>query len=191
MSDNEEDIIFQPRTEAIYKIVVIGDPAVGKTSLLKKYSSAKFQEKYIPTIGVNIVKKEIGININNKEINVALMLWDLAGQSQFYMLHRPYFNGADGIILVFDVTRTETFSNMNNWFNTAVKFGLTARVPRLLIGNKIDLKDERKIVLPHATHLSKKISAPYFETSALTGDNVQEIFTKIAEQVYRSKGVTN
>ena len=67
-----------------------------------------------------------------------------------------------------------------------MKFGLSS-VPRLLIGNKIDLKDKRKIVLPHAAHLSKKISAPYYETSALTGDNVKELFTNIAEQVYRSK----
>ena len=102
------------------------------------------------------------------------------------MLHRPYFNGADAMILVFDVTRSSTFSNINNWYNTAVKYGLS-HIPRILVGNKIDLKDDRKIILPMAEHLSEKLDAPYFETSALTGKNVKEVFNKIAELVYESK----
>ena len=117
---------------------------------------------------------------------VNLMFWDVAGQPQFYMLHRPYFNGADGMILVFDVTRSSTFSNVNNWYNSAVKYGLSG-IPRILIGNKIDLKDERKIILPMDEHLSEKLKAPYFETSALTGENVKIVFQKIAELVYKSK----
>jgi small GTP-binding protein len=111
------------------------------------------------------------------------MLWDVAGQPQFYMLHKPYFNGADGMILVFDVTRSSTFSNVKNWYNTTIKFGLSA-IPRVLVGNKTDLKDERKIILPMANHLSEELNAPYFETSALTGDGVDDIFEKIANLVY-------
>jgi small GTP-binding protein len=102
------------------------------------------------------------------------------------MLHRPYFNGADAMILVFDVTRSSTFSNVNNWYTTAVKYGLS-HIPRLLVGNKIDLKDERKIILPMAQHLSEKLNAPYHETSALTGEKVKEVFLTIADMVYESK----
>ena len=102
------------------------------------------------------------------------------------MLHRPYFNGADGILLVFDTTRSSTFSNINNWYKSAQKYGLSG-VPRILIGNKVDLKDERKIILPMAEHLSEKLNAPYFETSALTGDNVKVVFNKIAELVFKAK----
>jgi small GTP-binding protein len=102
------------------------------------------------------------------------------------MLHRPYFNGADGAILVFDVTRSSTFSNVNNWWNSAVKYGLSG-VPRILIGNKIDLKDERKIILPMAEHLSEKLNAHYIETSALTGENVNNVFQNIAGLVYKAK----
>ncbi len=102
------------------------------------------------------------------------------------MLHKPYFNGADGMLLVFDVTRSSTFSNVKNWSNTARKYGLSG-ISRLLIGNKIDLKDERKIISPMATHLAEELNAPYFETSAKTGDNVDLIFKKIAENVYREK----
>lgn len=184
---NDEDIIFQPKTEAIYKIIVIGDPSVGKTSLLTKFATQKFKTQYIPTVGVNIVKEQVTLNVGTKEINVNLMLWDVAGQPQFYMLHKPYFNGADGMLLVFDITRTSTFSNVKNWRNTTVKYGLSA-IPRLLIGNKIDLKDERKISKEaHVGHLAEELSATYFETSAMTGENVDLIFRNIATAVYQSK----
>ena len=180
---SNSDIVFQGRTESIYKVIVIGDPAVGKTSLLTKFATNKFEEKYLPTVGVNILKEVINLE---EQIVVNLMFWDVAGQPQFYMLHRPYFNGADAMILVFDITRSSTFSNINNWYSTAVKYGLSG-IPRILIGNKIDLKDDRKIIMPMAEHLSEKLNAPYFETSALTGDNVKLIFHKIAELVYKFK----
>ena len=102
------------------------------------------------------------------------------------MLHKPYFNGADGMIFVFDITRSSTFSNVKNWYNTTVKFGLSG-IPKILIGNKIDLKDERKIIQPHATHLSEELNARYFETSAKTGENVKDIFESIARKVYLFK----
>jgi len=180
---SNSDIVFQGRTESIYKVIVIGDPAVGKTSLLTKFATNKFEEKYLPTVGVNILKEIINLE---EQIVVNLMFWDVAGQPQFYMLHRPYFNGADAMILIFDITRSSTFSNINNWYSTAVKYGLSG-IPRILIGNKIDLKDDRKIIMPMAEHLSEKLNAPYFETSALTGDNVKLIFHKIAELVYKFK----
>lgn len=138
----------------------------------------------LPTVGVSILKESI--KINDMDATVNLMFWIIAGQPQFYMLHRPYFNGADGIALVFDVTRSRTFSNVNNLYNHAVKYGLSG-ISRILIGNKIDLKDESKIILPMAEHLSQKLNAPYFETSALKGENVKNAFHKIAELFYESK----
>jgi small GTP-binding protein len=183
ISTRKSDIIYQGRTEAIYKVIIIGDPAVGKRTLLSKFAKNQFEEKYLPTVGVNILKEPINIDENTV---VNLMFWVIHGQPQFYMLHRPYFNGADGVILVFDVTRSSTFSNINNWWNSAVKYGLSD-VPRILIGNKIDLKDERKIILPMAEHLSEKINAPYFEASAITGENVKLVFQNIAKMVYREK----
>jgi len=179
---SDEEIVFTGKTEAIYKIIVIGDPAVGKTSLLDNFSSKKFKTQYIPTVGVNIVKEQVELD----DGIVNLMIWDIAGQPQFYMLHRPYFNGADGMMLAFDITRSSTFSNVQNWYNTAQKFGLSS-IPRLLIGNKIDLKDERKIIKPMADHLAEKLNCTYYETSAKTGDNVKLIFQKTAEIVKDSK----
>ena len=179
-----QNIVFQGKTEAIYKVIVVGDPDVGKTELITKFATNQFEEKYLPTVGVSILKQPIELEEHN--ITVNLMFWDIAGQPQFYMLHRPYFNGADGMLLVFDITRSSTFSNVNNWYSAAVKYGLSG-IPRLLIGNKVDLAEERKIILPMAEHLSEKLSAPYFETSAITGENVKLVFQKIAELVYRSK----
>jgi len=187
MSDQERKeggIVFKGRTEAIYKVIVIGDPAVGKTSLLTKFATNQFEEKYLPTVGVSILKEPMELKEYNATVN--LMFWDIAGQPQFYMLHRPYFNGADGMLLVFDITRSSTFSNVNNWYSAAVKYGLSG-IPRILIGNKVDLAEERKIILPMAEHLSEKLSAPYFETSAITGENVKLVFQKIADLVYKSK----
>ncbi|MFX1454376.1 MAG: Rab family GTPase [Promethearchaeota archaeon] len=185
--NSDEDLVFHERAQMIFKIIVIGDPAVGKTSLLKNFSAEKFSFEYIPTVGVNITKEKLTVrNDLGKETEVSLMIWDIAGQPQFYMLHRPYFNGADGMMLVYDVTRSSSFSNINNWYSTSVKYGLSG-IPRILIGNKIDLKDEKKIILPMAEHLSQKLNAPFFETSALTGENVSFIFHKIAELTLLSK----
>ena len=184
---SDEDLVFHERSEMIYKIIVIGDPAVGKTSLLTNFCGDKFQYEYVPTVGVNITKEKVTVkNDMGKDTNVSLMIWDVAGQPQFYMLHRPYFNGADGMMLVYDVTRSSSFSNVNNWYSTAVKYGLSG-IPRVLIGNKIDLKDEKKIILPMAEHLSQKLNAPFIETSASTGENVSEIFHKIGELTLLSK----
>ena len=90
------------------------------------------------------------------------------------------------MLLVFDITRSSTFSNVNNWYSSAVKYGLSG-IPRILIGNKSHLKEERKIILPMAEHLSEKLNAPYLETSALTGENVKLVFQRIAELIYSSK----
>ena len=186
--DNEKGkLVFHERTEMIFKIIVIGDPAVGKTSLLTGFCGEKFNYEYIPTVGVNITKEPVTIKDDmGKDITVNLMIWDIAGQPQFYMLHRPYFNGADGMMLIYDITRSSSFSNINNWWSTCIKYGLSS-IPRILIGNKIDLKDERMIILPMAEHLSEKLGTQFFETSALTGENVKSIFQKIAELTLRSK----
>ena len=165
-----------------FKVIVCGDPAVGKTSTILRFTDKAFRRSYIPTIGTNITEKNVTID---GEL-VQFVIWDIAGQPQFYMLHRPYFNGADGMMMIYDITRSSSFSNINNWYSTAVKYGLSG-IPRLLIGNKIDLNDERKIILPMAEHLSEKIGTQFFETSALTGENVQSIFQKIAQLTLRSK----
>ena len=184
---SDEDLVFHERSEMIYKIIVIGDPAVGKTSLLTNFCGDKFQYEYVPTVGVNITKEKVTVkNDMGKDTNVSLMIWDVAGQPQFYMLHRPYFNGADGMMLVYDVTRSSSFSNVNNWYSTAVKYGLS-RIPRILVGIKNSSKEERRIPLSQAKRLSKELNAPFFETSTFTRETTHDIFLKMAELTLLSK----
>jgi len=187
MSNNERkerNIIFKGKSEEIYKVIIIGDLGVGKRTLLTNLSKNPFEK--IPRVGVNITKEIVTIkNDLGKETDVSLMLWDIVGQPQFITLNRPKFNGADGIIFVYDVTRSSSFSNINNWYSTSVKYGFSG-IPRILIGNKNDLKDEKKIILPMVEQLSEELNTPFFETSALTGENVKNAFRKIAELVYRA-----
>ena len=173
------------KQDSIYKVIIIGDPSVGKEELLAKFTTQKFNEKYVSTVGVSILKESIEL----KEFNVTvdLELWNIAGQPQFNMLHRPYFNGADGILLVFDITYSDTFKNINNWYSSAMNYGLK-EVPIILIGNKAHLDNERKIILPLAENLCEKLNIYYYyETSHLTGYNVKEAFEKIAELIYTTK----
>ncbi|NVM43666.1 MAG: GTP-binding protein [Candidatus Lokiarchaeota archaeon] len=181
---SNDEIIFRGKTEAIYKIIVVGDPGVGKSELIAKFATNQFEEKYLPSVGVSILKQPIELKAYNAK--VYLMFWDIAGQPQFYMLHRPYFNGADGMLLVFDLTRSNTFSNINSWYNSAVKYGLSG-IPRILIGNKAHLTEERKIILPMVENLAEKLNASYYETSPLSGENFKEAFKKIGELVYKAK----
>ena len=181
------DIVFHDRFEVIFKVIAIGDPAVDKTSLLTNFCSDKFEYEYIPTVGVNITKEPVTIKDDmGKDITVNLFVWDIAAQPQFYMLHRSYFNGADGLILVFDCMKTSTFSHINNWWQKCIKYGLRS-IPRVLVGIKKNIIDKSIIPLSMARHLSEKLDAPYFEASILTGDNIKIVFHKIAELIYKQK----
>ncbi|MFX0009401.1 MAG: Rab family GTPase, partial [Candidatus Hermodarchaeota archaeon] len=164
--------------------IVIGDPATGKTKFLERFAS--IQEEYLHTIGLSTYKLAVTLGENRE---ICLMFWDIAGQHQFYMLHRPYFSGADGIILVFDVTRSSTFSNINDWWNSCLKYGLQS-IPRVLVGILKDenSENERRIILPMAEHLSKKLNAPYFETSLDEEANIEIIVKTITKSILENKG---
>lgn len=182
----ESEIYVQERSEdeIIYKVIVVGDPAIGKTSLIKKYVQHQFEGEYLPTVGVSISKEPVILDVGGKKITVNLMLWDLAGQPQFHLLHKVYFNGADGVVLGFDLTRTHTYENTKNWHSELVKNGLTAKA-MVLVGNKSDLVDERKVSAAHIDHRKEQLGIPdYIETSALTGHNVEDLFITIAKRIY-------
>jgi len=184
------NIVFQGRTEMIFKVIVIGDPSVDKTKLLTNFCGEKFEYEYIPTVGVNIAKEVVTIMDDmGRDITVNLMIWDIAGQPQFYMLHRPYFNGADGIILVFDCMRISTFIHTIIWWQTCIKYGLKG-IPLVLVGIKKNIRNKGKIPLFMVRNLSQKLKAPYFEASILTGENVEPIFHKIGELMYKSKVIS-
>lgn len=152
---------------------------IGKTSIVDIYAYAKFNSSYLPTIGANITKQSL--KVDNQV--VSLMIWDIAGQKDFYEIYKSYFNGANGIILVYDVTREKTFENLENWYSECVNNGI-GHVPLILVGNKVDLK-ERVVEKIAAEKKADNLNIPYFETSAKNGEGVKNIFKAIALAVYK------
>ena len=170
--------------EIIYKIIIIGDPSIGKTSLIRKFVKDQFEVDYIPTVGVNISKQPVDLTIQGKDLHINLMIWDLAGKPQFHLLHKVYYNGANAVILAFDLTRSYTFMNVKNWFSEVVKYGLSDK-PIILVGNKSDLEDKRVVSEAHIEHMKEQLGNPeYLETSAKDGLNVDQLFNDIAQMIY-------
>ncbi|NVM27648.1 MAG: GTP-binding protein [Candidatus Helarchaeota archaeon] len=159
-----------------YKVVVVGDGAVGKTTLILRYTEKRFRESYIPTIGVQWVVKTVDLG----ETNVKLILWDIAGQEKFKVMRSNFYDGADAVIIVFDVTNLISFDHVENWLKEVQKF--CGNVPYILLGNKIDLVEERKISPEIAESFTRKYDLPYFETSAKTGKNVIDMFKAVIEK---------
>ena len=129
----------------ILKIAVLGDSGVGKTSLINQYVDNKFDEDYQPTLGVNIVRKEVRIEKHNA--NVTLVLWDIAGQEKYEITRKMFFKGCKGALLVFDLTQENTFSNIQSkWLKDFKTFGENGG-NFIIIGNKVDLENLRKILM--------------------------------------------
>ena len=161
------------------KILVIGDSYVGKTSLLLKYTDGYFSEAHIATIGVEFKQKII--NLNDRKIG--LQIWDTSGQERFRSITQSFYRGADGVLFVFDVTNKDSFDNMKMWLNEVND--LDAK--KILVGNKIDLVDQRVITKEKMEELAAKNKLVSFETSAKTGVNVENIYTKITELILANK----
>ncbi|MHA1730040.1 MAG: Rab family GTPase [Promethearchaeota archaeon] len=169
--------------DIVCKIIIVGDGSVGKTSLLRKYVKKQFEQQYLPTVGVNISKQPVAYK--DKKFN--LMCWDIAGQPQFFLLHKVYYNGANGVIMMFDLTQSHTFTNVKNWYKELVKYNLK-NIPIILVGNKTDLRKERKIIKPMAETLMDQLGiSVYFETSALDGTNINNVFKKMTSMIYQDK----
>ena len=168
----------------VYKIILGGDGAVGKTSLIQTFVQGMFEADYKATIGTSIMKKEC--NFQGWNTSVRFMIWDLAGQGQFARVRQSYLVDAKGGLLVYDVTRPETFSNIEKWFQEVTQ-GAGQNIAVVLIGNKIDLENERKVTKEQGEALAAKLGIPYFETSALNKDIVEEAFKMLAFRLVQDK----
>ena len=162
-----------------YKIIVCGDPNVGKTSTVLRFTDNAFKRSYIPTIGVNISEK----TVQYKDAQIKFVLWDIAGQEKFQKMRTYFYKGADGQLLVFDLTNPETFENVAKW-QADIRNCLNNDLPGLILGNKNDLVDQRKVNENEIKKLAEQLKLGYFETSALTGDKVHEAFLKFAAVLY-------
>lgn len=163
------------------KIIICGDPRSGKTSIALRYTDNSFSRTYLPTIGVNVSEKTL--KINGKIIQ--LVLWDLAGQSKFEITRIHFYQGAEVVLLIFDLTNRESFKNIEDWYEDILKNSSSMQKIIYLIGNKLDLKQERTVSRQEAEKMAKKLNITYIETSALTGENINHMFTQISTEIIK------
>jgi len=167
------------------KIVLLGDGAVGKTSIARRYLKVGFKHEYKQTIGVDVYSKNTEIDIFGNKVEITWMIWDLAGQPKFKGIRRDFYRGAKGSILIFDVSRRVTYENILNWANEFLNN--SGRYPVVLVGNKIDLRDKEKncVSKEEGEKLAKSLSmmfgldVPYIESSALLDINIEDIFNTL------------
>jgi Ras-related protein Rab-1A len=166
------------------KAIIVGDFSVGKTSLLVQFAEKQFTVDYKPTIGVSVVKKEY--YFDELDALVSLLLYDIAAQSRFLSVRHRYYEAADIAMIVFDVTRPETLDSVHNWYYDVSKF-LGGKIPSIVVANKTDLVDQRKIDRAQAEILAKTLNLPYIETSAKTADNVDKAFRMLVEEFVKAR----
>jgi small GTP-binding protein len=165
--------------KTIYKLILLGDGTVGKTSFFKRYFNNDFNDNYMMTIGVNDSFKFIQIQKNVIKIKI----WDTAGQERFRSLPRKYYQHVDGIILLYDVTSRESFNNISKWIKD-IADNSGNKVIIYLVGNKIDLIDERKVEFSEAMETATKNGMRSMEISCKLDINVKEVITNIASEIY-------
>ena len=164
----------------VYKLSLIGDGGVGKTSMAQRYVHGIFNADYKATIGTFISKKEC--NFDELKTSVRFMIWDLAGQSQFQRLWPDYLTDSRAGIIVYDITNRESFENVKKWYDIITEVAFQ-NIVLILVGNKVDLDESRKISTDEGMELAKNLGIYYMETSAKTNENVEDVFEWIALQI--------
>ena len=170
------------------KIVVLGDPAVGKTSLIRRFVIDAFDDKYLTTIGAKIVQKQVALRSGGAkpDVDVTLMIWDIAGQKTLGNVKQAYYRGAEGAIIVCDMTRRETLMSMVDWIKTLKQ--VTGELPLVLLANKCDLMDQALFGEKEMQEVSNQLKSPFLITSAKDGRNVNDAFQNISSLLIDATG---
>lgn len=170
--------------DVLYKALILGESAVGKTALVQKYTSPdrKFSPNLLPTIGIDyrtVIRIIDGLRVK-------VQLWDTVGQERYRTMTKMFFRGAKGVLLVYDVTNRDSFNTIQDWMESLKKFSLDQEEV-ILIGNKIDLH-YRDVSKSEGSQLATSLGIKYFETSAKTGENVSQVFEQL---IYDLKDANN
>jgi Ras-related protein Rab-1A len=163
------------------KLLIIGDSAVGKTSMLLKYTDNFFPESHLATIGVEFKTKDIQYN----GYNINLQVWDTAGQERFKSITKSFFRNANGIIFVYDITQKNSFKNVKDWIKDSEANDTGFK--RILVGNQIDLQTKRQVQLNEVKDWADKKNLEVIEASAKTGANIDKAVMKLIELILQNK----
>ena len=169
----------------IFKVLLLGNSDVGKSSLLLRYVDSVWNDAFVPTIGVDFKVKTLTIN----EKKVKMQIWDTAGQERFRTVVATYFRGAHGILLLYDVTNKDSFKNLESWL-IEIEKNAKEKVLKILIGNKCDLTDDREISTEEGKAFALRNGMEFMETSAKMNTNVTEAFETLGKLMieFNSKG---
>ncbi len=168
-----------------FKLIIVGDPSVGKTSLISQFTDKAPQRTYIPTLGTNISEKVV----DYPNFTAHFALWDIAGQSKFSRFRNHFYSGADGFLLVFDLTNPRTFDNVPRWYRDVKS--LLPGIPGIIIANKHDIVNDRKISDDVMLKMSLDLNCEIVLTSAMTGENVEEVFRVLGQKLYDRRHKTS
>uniref|UniRef100_UPI00358E24CC ras-related protein Rab-18-like n=1 Tax=Myxine glutinosa TaxID=7769 RepID=UPI00358E24CC len=166
------------------KILIIGESGVGKSSLLLRFTDDTFDPELAATIGVDFKVKTITVDGNKAK----LAIWDTAGQERFRTLTPSYYRGAQGVILVYDVSRRETFTRLGTWLNELETYTTRSDIVKMLVGNKID-KESRELDRSEGLRFARKHSMLFIEASAKTCDGVACAFEELVEKILQTPGL--
>lgn len=167
-----------------FKILTIGESGVGKTCILRRFVEDKFLKNHLATIGIDFKTKNIIVD----GVQVKLKIWDTAGQERFRNITNQYYKGADGIILVYDVTDRTSFEKIREWMNQIKQNTTEDEIGLVLLGNKCDA-DLRDVYENDGIELGKELGIQYFESSAMNNINISESFNFLAKQILSKKKI--
>lgn len=172
----------------LFKVLLVGDSAVGKSCLLMRFTADRFDEVTTSTIGVDFRVKYL--DVEGKRIKLAV--WDTAGQERFRTLTSSYYRGAQGIIFVYDVTRGETFSDLESiWMKEVDIYSNVEAAVKMVVANKVDLESERQVSKQQGIDFARNMSCLYVETSAKTNVAVQQAFEELVLKILETPALVN
>jgi len=164
------------------KAVLVGDGAVGKTSLIRRYVTDQFSDNYLMTVGTKVTKKEFTVTHDGQERPMVLTVWDILGQKGYAGVQESAVKGAQAVLVVYDVTRDETWKSLEEYWIPII-WRLVGKVPLVFAGNKVDLATDRHYVRELLSYLEQKYEGTGFLSSAKTGENVEKMFAAVGSAI--------
>lgn len=178
-------LVPDEQCDHVFKLLLIGDSGTGKSSLLTRFVDDEFDEEINATIGVDFKTKVLDVD----EKRCKLIIWDTAGQERFRTLTASYYRGAHGVVFVYDVTRRETFNNIETWLEELGHYAGANDVVKMLVGNKSDLVKQREVTRAEGEECARKHALLFIEASAKTSEGVAQAFDELVQKIIDTPSV--